>query len=66
MEITIKEARTRCGLTQEQISRLLGCSVAQYRSIEQDPGKATIEQAKAIAIIVGVLIDNLSFIKKTK
>jgi DNA-binding XRE family transcriptional regulator len=45
---TLKQAREYRGKTQEDMAKLLNVHVQTYRKIEDNPGSATIAQAKEI------------------
>jgi DNA-binding XRE family transcriptional regulator len=45
---TLKQAREYRGKTQEDMAKLLNVHVQTYRKIEDNPGSATIDEAKAI------------------
>lgn len=45
---TLKQAREYRGKTQEDMAALLNIHVQTYRKIEENPGSATIDEAKAI------------------
>ena len=61
MSVSIKAARVNADLTQEEMAKRLNISKDTYRKIEKTPEIATITQAKAIAEIVSIPIDDLFF-----
>ncbi|MHC1758281.1 MAG: helix-turn-helix transcriptional regulator [Negativicutes bacterium] len=61
MNFNIKQARVYSNKTQEEMAEALKVHVDTYRNIEKNPGKATIEQAKTIAEVTGINIDQLFF-----
>ena len=48
MNFTVKQARVLANATQKEMAEYLGISRSTYIKIENNPGKATIEQAKKI------------------
>jgi DNA-binding XRE family transcriptional regulator len=48
VNFTLKQARKYRGKTQEDMAALLNVHVQTYRKIEENPGSASIAQAKAI------------------
>lgn len=61
MSLTVKQARQFANLTQDKMAEELGMHVQTYRKIEENPGRATIEQAKTISKITGVNLDDIFF-----
>lgn len=58
---TVKQARRFANLTQSKMADLLGMCVDTYRKIENNPEKATVEQAKLIAEVTGISLDCIFF-----
>lgn len=65
MEInfTVKQARKYAGLTQSQISQLMGIDRGTYIKLEKNPELMTISQAQRLSDITGIPYDNIFFIK---
>lgn len=61
MIFTIKQARKLRDLTQDQLAEALQVHVQTYRKIEENPESATVEQAKKIAEVTGISVDQLFF-----
>lgn len=59
--MTIKEARKNARYSQEQAAALLGMSRPTYNKIENNPDIASIEDAKAIAALFGVKVEEIFF-----
>lgn len=59
--MTIKEARKKARYTQEQAAELLGMSRPTYNKIENNPDVASIEDAKAIAALFEVKVEDIFF-----
>ena len=64
MRLTLKDARLRALLTQEDVAGRLGVSKSAYRWYERNPGKMKVDVAYRFAEIVGLTIDDLSFTKE--
>lgn len=58
---SVKQARLLAEKTQEQLADSLNIHVQTYRKIEKDPGSATIRQAKQIAKITGIPLNEIFF-----
>lgn len=58
---TVKQARRFANLTQSKMADLLGMHVDTYRKIENNPEKATVEQAKLISKVTGISLDCIFF-----
>ena len=61
MRLTLKDARRRALLTQEDVAGKLGVSKSAYRWYERNPGKMRVDVAHQFAKIVGLTIDDLIF-----
>lgn len=57
----IKEARENARYTQEQAAERLGMSRPTYSKIEKNPDVASIEDAKKIAALFGVSVEDIFF-----
>lgn len=57
----IKEARENARYTQEQAAGRLGMSRPTYSKIEKNPDVASIEDAKKIAALFGVSVEDIFF-----
>ena len=57
----IKEARENARYTQEQAAERLGMSRPTYSKIEKNPDVASIEDAKKIASLFGVSVEDIFF-----
>lgn len=66
MRLTLKDARRRALLTQEDVAGQLGVSKSAYRWYEQNPGKMRVDVAYRFAEIVGLTIDDLTFKKESE
>ena len=62
MQLSIKQARLISGKTQQDMAHELDMHVQTYAKIEKNPESATIEQAKRIAAVLHVKIDDLFFL----
>lgn len=58
---TVKQARLLAGKTQMETAKYLGVCRDTYRSIEQNPDRATIKQAKEISALFGLEVDQIFF-----
>lgn len=58
---TVKQARLLAGKTQMETAKYLGVCRDTYRSIEQNPDRATIKQAKEISTLFGLEVDQIFF-----
>lgn len=54
----IKSRRQKVGLTQEQIAKILGITMATYKNIENNPLKYSINKLTTIADALGCTIDD--------
>lgn len=63
MEFTVKQARMLAGKKQQEMADFLGIHVQTYRKIEENPSRATVEQAQKIAQITGIPYDQIFFAK---
>lgn len=61
MKITVKMARCKAGLTQDEMAEKMGLHVQTYRKIEKNPQQTTIEQGIRIAEITGCGFDDIFF-----
>ena len=61
MVYSVKQARALADKTQAEMAEKLGVTRDTYRKIEQNPGRATIDQAVAISRITGIPIDQIFF-----
>lgn len=57
----LREARKKARYTQEQAAEHLGMSRPTYAKIEANPDTATIEDAKALADLFGVRVEDIFF-----
>lgn len=57
----IKEARENARYTQEQAAERLGMSRPTYSKIEKNPDVASIEDAKKIAALFEVSVEDIFF-----
>ena len=62
---TVKQARLLSGITQQQMADLLGVHRTTYRKIEENPDLASIKQAREIAEITGIDVDQIFFAKNS-
>ena len=60
---TVKQARVLKGKTQAEMADCLGVCKDTYRAIEQNPDRATVNQAKAICEFLGFDIEDIFFDK---
>lgn len=58
---SVRQARALAEKTQAEMAERLGVTRETYRRIEQNPGRATVDQAIAIARITGIPIDQIFF-----
>lgn len=61
--LTLKQCRILREKTQEDMAELLNVHVQTYRKIEDNPGSATIDQAKAICEYLDFDYDVIFFAK---
>lgn len=59
--MNIKEARENARYTQEQAAERLGMSRPTYSKIEKNPDVASIEDAKKIAALFEVSVEDIFF-----
>lgn len=59
--MNIKEAREIARYTQAQAAERLGMSRPTYSKIEKNPDLASIEDAKKIAVLFGVSVEDIFF-----
>lgn len=59
MQITVKGARRVLGLSQAEVAESLGVSIPTYRRMENDPGCMSLDAAKKLVEILGVVPDDL-------
>ncbi len=59
MPITLRQARRIADLTQKQMADILGMAINTYRKLEEDPSKATIEQAKKVSVATGFPVEQI-------
>lgn len=64
MSFTIKQARLFADKTQQEMADFLGIHVQTYRKLEENPAKATVEQAQKISEITGISYDQIFFANK--
>ena len=62
MKVTVKAARIMAGLTQRQAAEKLGVSRNTYAWIEKHPERVTIERATALCDVLGVSMEDVSFL----
>ena len=65
MVYTVKQAREKKKKTQAEMAKYLGICKDTYRSIEQNPDRATVTQAKAICEFLGFDIEQIFFDKNS-
>lgn len=61
MEYTMKLARVKANLTQREIASKMHISRDKYRKLEENPEKATIEEALNFCAIVKLPLDEVIF-----
>lgn len=61
--LTLKQCRILRDKTQEDMAEMLNVHVQTYRKIEDNPGSATIDQAKAICEYLNFDYDVIFFAK---
>ena len=61
VSMNIKEARENARYTQEQAAERLGMSRPTYSKIEKNPDVASIEDAKKIAALFEVSVEDIFF-----
>lgn len=59
--MNISEARNKANLTQEQVAGYLGISRVTYGKMERDPELITLGDAKILASLFGVDIEDIFF-----
>ena len=64
MTLSLRQARRLKEKTQNEMAKLLKVNVMTYRKIEENPDRATIEQAKKIAEYLGVTYDEIFFARE--
>lgn len=62
-EMTIAQIRRDSGLTQQEMADKLGVSRQTYAKLENDPSKATIEQARLMCRVLGRKYEDIFFAK---
>lgn len=58
---TLRQLRLAKEISQEKMAEELGIHRNTYASLEENPGKISIDQAKAIALILEVSVDAIFF-----
>jgi DNA-binding XRE family transcriptional regulator len=58
---TLRQLRLAKEISQEKMAEELGVHRNTYASLEENPGKISIDQAKAIALILEVSVDAIFF-----
>ncbi len=66
MKLTLKDARRRALMTQEEVAERLGVSKSAYRWYERNPGKMKVDKAYRFAKLCGLTIDDLTFTKESE
>lgn len=61
MPLTLKQARVINEISQQKMADMLKIHIDTYRKIERNPDLATIEQARKIAEITSVPVDQIFF-----
>ncbi|WP_125116465.1 helix-turn-helix transcriptional regulator [Agathobaculum sp. Marseille-P7918] len=61
MPYTVKQARVLRDFTQAEMAEKMGISRGTYRKIEDNPESATVKQAKQIADITQISINDIFF-----
>lgn len=59
VNLQLREARTRAGLSQEGLARLCGISLGAYAAIERGDSQPKLATAQALARALGSSIDAL-------
>ena len=59
--MTVREGRKQARYTQDQAAAHRGVSRPTYAKIEANPDLATVEDAKAIAALFGVKVEDIFF-----
>lgn len=60
-EMLLSEARKQARYSQEAVASILGISRPTYAKMEKDQGTVTVEDAKKLAKLFGVSIENIFF-----
>lgn len=61
MTFTVKQARQHIGYTQDQMAEKFGVCRDTYRKIENNPELCTVAQAKQLALVTGISLDQIFF-----
>lgn len=61
MGYTLRQARVLADKSQNESANAIGVCLQTYRKLENDPERATIAQAKALASFFGVPYDAIFF-----
>lgn len=59
MQSTIKAARRARDLSQAEVAQALGVSIPTYRRMENSPGTMSLDHAKKLVEILGVIPDDI-------
>lgn len=62
-QMTLEDARVEAGLTQEYMASKLGVSRQTYASLEKDPDRMTIGQARRLCSLLGKRYEEIVFSK---
>ena len=62
----LKEARVAANYTQQEVADQLGISRQTYISMEKNPSRVTIEDAKPLACLFNVNVDHIFFASNCK
>lgn len=65
MLFTVQKARKYAGFTQAEMGKMMNIHRQTYARIERNPDSATIEQAKRIAELTHIPVDEIFFGKSS-
>ena len=59
----LREARERAKLTQQEVADILGVSRPTYISMEKNPDRVSVDEARHLSELLGVPVCSLFFAK---
>lgn len=59
--MNLREAREKANLTQQEVADALGVSRPTYISMEKNPDRISIDEARHLSELFGVSVDSLFF-----
>lgn len=60
-KLTLRQARRMREISQAKMAEMLDVHVNTYRTMEEEPGEISVNQAKRICEILNVTVDDIFF-----